>query len=1139
MVKNKSLFLLLCFACVGCADKTPEAEIRNVECGNTFCTSLELCCNGTCQVQDDRHCGSCLNDCTAHGNYCDDGVCKCQATQNICTGTCCSDGCVMTDNNPQHCGACGNAVPSLANASLHLSSAVCNMGEIVLTCQNGWANANKDASDGCEKSSKAKCGDGVVEEDEVCDGANLGGQTCASRVGEGSEGTLLCQSDCRGFDVTHCSPSLHCGNGQIDSGEACDDQLLKNQTCSSFIAGARGILRCAPNCMNYDFGLCSKEKFCGNGRIEEGESCDLDAFGTKTCESIVGTGSVGTLACTSSCEIDAAYCSAPSACGNGIINSGEKCDGKNLNGETCATVVGTGSTGTLSCLSNCVGFDTSRCTAAASCGNGLIEAGEACDGDRLNDKTCATEVGSGSIGTLSCLSNCQGFDKSGCSNSTTCGNGKIDGSEACDGTNVKGATCAELVGAGSVGTVLCGKNCAVLDISGCSAPSKCNNGHVDKDVGEVCDGNDLDGKTCATLVGEGSQGTLKCMASCYAFDTSGCSKPSTCGNGKIDEGEVCDGLALDGRTCAGEVGYGSTGTVVCKTNCMGFDTSKCTPEIKCGNGVIDTGEACDGDLILNATCDSVVGQGSTGKPACKSDCSAIVRGTCTDQPKCGNGKIDAGEACDKAGNLNGKTCEDVIGHGSVGLPVCKNDCSGFLAGTCSPEVKCGNGKLDTGEECDGSLLGSATCASVVGKGSTGTLSCDNNCKLVKTGCSAADGCNNKRLDNGEACDGNLFRGNVTLCKDYDSKLYSGGSLKCNSCVIDTSGCELACGNGRIDAGEECDKSDLNGMTCKSYFGSSASGTLSCNGNCKIVTTGCMYCGDGILNGDNEDCDKSDMLYETCAEINSVYYASGNLSCHANCTFDESACVAKPRCGDGKIDASNGEICDSSNIGSANCTTFLGVPAIAGLTPLCASDCKSLNYDNCFALNGCDAAATRCVEHNGHAVWQMCDDHLVWGGVNGIEDEDWNVACEPGELCNPSKGCYTPAELANPAWCYFQWLDSDTLQGYGRILLPAGYTHEDLFAQMLCTTDLSIPVNDWVEAADGDYNPLCDKCGSNIEFATTSYAAAPSGKSYCTFIFDFLEHGRYACPAGDENTAVPILLDDTTTLSEGQTRTIER
>ena len=48
-------------------------------------------------------------------------------------------------------------------------------------------------------------------------------------------------------------------------------------------------------------------------------------------------------------------------CGDGVIQSGEECDGSNLNGKSCSTQGFSG--GTLSCNSNCT-FNTSQCTTA-------------------------------------------------------------------------------------------------------------------------------------------------------------------------------------------------------------------------------------------------------------------------------------------------------------------------------------------------------------------------------------------------------------------------------------------------------------------------------------------------------------------------------------------------------------------------------------------------------------------------------------------------------------------------------------------------------------------------------------------------------------------------------------------------------
>ena len=84
------------------------------------------------------------------------------------------------------------------------------------------------------------------------------------------------------------------------------------------------------------------------------------------------------------------------ACGNGVVDPGEQCDGAELAGGTCMDAVQRG--GTLRCSADCT-FDVRACT-LASCGNGVIEDGEACDGASVGDRTCDS-IGYGG-GDLAC-----------------------------------------------------------------------------------------------------------------------------------------------------------------------------------------------------------------------------------------------------------------------------------------------------------------------------------------------------------------------------------------------------------------------------------------------------------------------------------------------------------------------------------------------------------------------------------------------------------------------------------------------------------------------------------------------------------------------------------------------------------------
>jgi len=949
------------------------------------------CCNGVCSdvMLDSKNCGTCGNKCDE--NFaCSAGSCSsnCPTGQQMCTSANGGNECADLLNNKLHCGDCNTECPG-TDAKLHIQSGYCASGSCAIVCEKGYIDADENLANGCEQEVSYECGNNLLELGEACDLSRLNDETCATVVGEGSTGELRCNADCLSFDTSKCTPSTTCGNGMIESqyekcdgknvggltcadvvgvgsvgalqcgdncsefdtslctasttcgndvidgSEVCDGNQLNNATCESVVGtGSTGTIKCNSKCTGYDISSCTAKSTCGNGILEAGEDCDGVSFkDNATCESVNGTGSKGALQCDASCKIIATQCSAPTTCGNGIVDGNEVCDKTALNGATCASVVGAGSEGNLSCLSNCTGYDISNCTASAKCGNGIIEAGETCDSARLNDQTCESIVGVGSKGQLKCNSTCTGYDTSSCSGSTMCGNGIVETGEVCDGVKIQGATCDSQVGSGSVGTVTCGDNCKYFNLSGCSARTTCGNGTLD--AGEVCEQGDLQGKTCADIVGYGSEGTLKCSSTCYTFDTSGCTAAKQCGNGSIDSGEKCDGSNVAGLTCADIVGYGSKGTLKCLSNCTDYDTTLCTAEVKCGNGQLDAGEVCDGTFLNNATCSSLVGFGSTGSLKCNATCDGYDKSDCSEAVKCGNGKLDDGEVCDGT-IINDWTCVKQVGYGSTGTPACKSDCSGYTNGTCTAEVKCGNGKLDDGEVCDGTLLNGASCATALGDGSEGTLRCNNTCTgFDMTSCSMPVKCGNGKIDDGEECDGTKFNGSFTSCSGYNSNLYSsGGKLKCASnCTIDTSECIKLCGNGSVNytKGEECDHSEEKDVfqaskdTCAEVVGEGSTGKLTCSSECKINVNQCTaaaICGDGLVNASGEECDKTAFAKGSDCSVYSSSYKSGkSVTCLSNCKVDVSECELKPVCGDGSVNTSD-EDCDGSSFRD-NVTTCAG------------------------------------------------------------------------------------------------------------------------------------------------------------------------------------------------------------------------
>lgn len=204
-------------------------------------------------------------------------------------------------------------------------------------------------------------------------------------------------------------------------------------------------------------------------------------------------------------------------CGSGAANGscGQACDyavGSRTARGICLPFDALGA----GCLCSAVGADGAGLP--SSCGGALAVQ---CPGQ---DDCCVDDPSDGcdpSSGDTSCAGRCA--STSGCDPETQtcgvcanpCGNGRAEGLEACDGADVRNATCASR-GLGS-GTVTCRSDCT-LDTSECSGPiASCGDGRLD--AGESCDGAELGGVSCEDLGFDG--GSLACSASC-SFDTESC-----------------------------------------------------------------------------------------------------------------------------------------------------------------------------------------------------------------------------------------------------------------------------------------------------------------------------------------------------------------------------------------------------------------------------------------------------------------------------------------------------------------------------------------------------------------------------------------------------------------------------------------
>ena len=318
----------------------------------------------------------------------------------------------------------------------------------------------------------------------------------------------------------------------------------------------------------------------------------------------------------------------------------------------------------------------SRCTAAGdacipvgdTCGDGQIQPGEECDdGNRQAEDGCSQRcTREGSDGT--------------------CGNGFVDSElgEVCDD------------GVDPLAGQPSNEDGCPNGPNGTCMPAFCGDGFVWDGV-EVCDPNVASDDT-------------PCRSDCKGYET--------CGNGLLDPGELCDdgddpvtGKPNNKDACPNDPATATEGQATCipafcgdgflwdkLEECDPLDDAQCRSDCrgqkKCGNGLLDPGELCDD------------GQAPEGQDANKDACPNGENGSC-EPAYCGDGFVwDPVEKCE-LGDTGGPDNKS-----------CRNDCMDFPF--------CGNGLLDAGEACE-SLLNPMTGLP------TDTHSCDSDCSIPVCG----------------------------------------------------------------------------------------------------------------------------------------------------------------------------------------------------------------------------------------------------------------------------------------------------------------------------------------------------------------------------------------------------------------------
>ena len=974
-----------CGACGHACDGTNG----NASCINSNCQISCLAgygnCNGNasdgCEVTfatDAKNCGSCGSVCSLPNATpkCGGGLCQvgtCNAGWADCNGIA-TDGCEVNLNNDiGHCGSCATV------CSTNNAAPTCVLGACKLSCSAGYADCNKDVTDGCEISLNidaancSACG-------SVCKLANAS-QVCANgncKVGSCNAGFLDCNGlPGDGCEISSTSDALNCSG----CGKACPST---NGTASCVASVCQ--IACNPG-----YADCNKNAVDG-------------------CEINVNSDVNNCSACGMVCSLPnaSAGCSGGScviaSCSGGFAD----CDGKAANGceaHTTIDVMNCGGCGGVCSTNNGTpGCFNSTCSIACNAGYGNCNGSviDGCESSFDSDvKNC------GGCGTVCNLANATAGCSAGSCTIASCNAGYADcNGSAADGCEVNLNSDANHCG---ICTTTCSSNNGTASCSSGVCKIACAAGYADCNmlVTDGCEANlNSDVKNCNA-----------CGAACNLANASpSCSggncKIASCNSTYLDcNGLPGDGCEINGATdasncsgcgkaCPSTNGAASCVASACQIACnAGFaDCNKSTAdgcEVNLNadpNNCSTCGEICSPNNVANRSCGLVAGMGTCNGTCANgfADCDNNKQTNGCETPV--SADISNCGGCGLACSLANAT-PNCVG-GSCGIANCSPnfaDCDGSAADGCEVNTQttpahCG-GCLTA---CSGANMNVDTCTmgNCTGSCQAGYLDCDNN--LRNDGCEV----------NGQIDASNCGGCSITCSNNNMASRTCGGGVCNGTCAASfadcdnnkqTDGCEVStnsvtnCGpGGAVNGGRGLAAGC--GAVCSTQNGvpacATGSCTIACNagyancnnivGNTGVNSDGCEVntandpnnCGVG--GGSNSTapgcgvvCSNSHVVATSCAGgvCNSTCLA-GFADCDSNKHSDgcEASTYSVTNCGPGG--ATNNGQGVAAGCGAV-CSTQNGTPGCGAGS--CTISCNA-GYGNCDGIvgntgvgsNGCEA-----------------------------------------------------------------------------------------------------------------------------------------------------------------------------------------